>query len=144
MNAPTLAQQTRKAGWSPAEAFLGILTLIAVWDGQKAAQRLEAVHFHACRSLFLRPFGEKGRIQLHQKVVERMGAAHDEALSEACAALPPTMGASVYATCIDVLSAAGALSESDRSIIAQLRPLLHVDEMLAAQIETIILLKNRY
>lgn len=145
MNAPFVLQSSPKSqAWSAPEALLGILTTIAVWDGQRAARRLALVHAFAKQSTFLHPLGEAGLIALQTKVVERIGAAHGDALAQACAALPPEMGPSVYAQCLDVVASIGPLSECDRAIMAELRSLLSVDPPLAEKVETVILLKNRY
>lgn len=132
------------AHWSDQEAFLGVMTLMAVWEAHGATSRLRAVHAFAERSPFLSALGEKGLVQLHDDVVKRMGEAECDALEQACAQLPSDMGASVYAACVDVLGAPGTLSDVDRGMLERLRALLSVDAALARQIETVLLLKNRY
>jgi hypothetical protein len=148
MNRPFVKRQAPGAGWSAHEAFLGVPTMIAVCDGQHAARRLRAVHDFAARSPFLATLGEQGLVQLHADVVKRIGEAKQQggcdALEQACAILPSEMQASVYAACVDILGAYGNLSEADRGVLDRLRNLLNIDAGLALQIETVLLLKNRF
>ena len=144
MNAPFVIHSTAQGAWSVPEAFLGVLTLAGVWDGQHASARLAAVHAFAKRSPFLATLGEAGLNQLQEKVVERIGESSGDPLSRACAALPREMGASIYAACVDILASTGELSESDRTLMAELRSLLRIEAGLAEQIETVAQLKNRY
>lgn len=141
---PALKTAAPKASWTQAEAFLGLLTLVAVCDGQKAANRLETVHALAKRSPFLKPLGEKGVIRLHSDVVERIGAAGPNAFEEACAALPAHMRESLYAQCMDVLAMTAPPSTEDQNLVSELRRLLSIEATRAQEIESVIFLKNQY
>ena len=145
MNAPVSETLPKShAHWSAHEAFLGILTLVAVWDGHKATSRLRGVRAFAERSPFLSALGEKRQIQLQSDVVMRMGECEGEALDQVCAILPPEMHASMYAACADILGAAGVFSKDDRALLDQLRTLLGIEPQQAEEIEAVLLLKNRF
>ena len=148
MNAALAQPQVNRSDWSAQEAFLGILTLVAVCDGQRAAKRLCAVHDFAERSPFLTALGEKRLVQLHGDVVKRIGEAKCDAerdvLEEACANLPAEMRPSIYAACVDILGADGILNTQERELLDRLQNLLLIEPASASQIETVILLKNRF
>ena len=130
--------------WSAADAFLGVMTLVAVQDIRTAETRMRAVHEFAGRSPFLRKCSDKGLPHLQSGVVKRIDAAGCHALEQACVALPAEMRESVYAACIDILGASGLLSDQDRILANRLRVLLKMEPVLAQQIETVLLLKNRF
>jgi hypothetical protein len=130
--------------WSAADAFLGVMTLVAVQDVRTAETRMRAVHEFAERSPFLRKYGEQGLPHLQSNVVKCIDAAGCHALERACSALPAEMRESVYAACLDILAASGVLSDQDRVLTNRLRVLLQIEPVLARQIETVLLLKNRF
>lgn len=142
---PALVEaKAARAHWSAEEAFLGILTLAAVCDGQKASRRLCAVHDFAERSPFLAALGERALIQLQGDVVKRIGEAKSDPLEQACGVLPAEMRPSIYAACVDILCADGLVADRERELLDRLQKLLVIDSVSASQIEAVILLKNRF
>jgi hypothetical protein len=135
---------TQAPKWTAFEAFLGVLTIVAVSSVGEAANRLRTLHGFAQRSPFLQILSEQGLVRLHVDVAERIYEAGCNALEQACAFLPEEMRSSTYAACFDLLSEKGELSGPDRAMASRLRALLRIDDALAPQIASVMLLKNRF
>lgn len=144
MNAIASQMRPRGAHWNVPEAFVGVLTIVAVSNTKDAAPRLRAVHAFVQRSPFLAGLGEQGLVQIHADAVNRIAEAGGAALEQACAVLPSQMRSSMYAACFDILARSGVLSARDRELANLLAGLLHIEAGLAQNIENVLLVKNRF
>lgn len=133
----------RNTGWTIPEAFLGVIVSAAMADGEMDGSEQEAILHLASRSRALKSLSHADLARINDTVNQRL-LDRPEALREACDTLPPEMGLSVFAHCVDLLLADGQLLSSEARFLQELVGLLSVDPAKANLITEALIIKAQY
>lgn len=132
-----------QAGWSTPEAFVAVLLAAVTCDGDLAAIEHEELLALAHRSRALMSLTTRQLSELNVKVIGRL-RDEEEALAQACAAIPEEMRLSLFAHALDLVLADGDLNQDEADFLNALILNLNLDRDGVERVADVITLKNRY
>lgn len=130
--------------WTVPEAFFCILFTAVACDGDLGRLEQEELLALAHRSRALKALTITELGDVNASVAARMAARPEQALAEACAALPREMGASVLAHALDLVLCDGALAPAEAAFLNDLIAALGLDAETARRVADVMVLKNQY
>jgi uncharacterized tellurite resistance protein B-like protein len=136
-------RQNRATDWSVPEAFLCLLVSAAMADGNLAAEEQMEIHALARRSRALKSVSPNLLATTNASVNKRL-ATRPNALREACDTLPTDMRLPVFAHCVDIVLADGALLPVEADFLNRIMGFLAIDEADGMRIMQVMLAKNLY
>lgn len=129
--------------WTISEAYICLLLSAAMADGTVSGEESEEIRAIAHRSRTLKSLDENELAEANKVIVERRNNRPDW-LAEACRALPREMRLSVFAHCLDITLADGALVSQEAEYLETIVELLEIAPEDAAMVTRVISIKNRY
>jgi uncharacterized tellurite resistance protein B-like protein len=135
--------QQRHTDWSVHEAFLCLLLSAAVADGNIAAEEQSEIYALARRSRALKTV-PAGKLAAANAVVEKRLQGRPNGLQEACESLPLDMRLPVFAHCVDIILADGALLPVEAEFLNKITAFLGIDPADAKRVLEVLLVKNRF
>ena len=132
-----------QSDWTIPEAFICLLLSAAFADGEVSAEEQEEIRAIAHRSRTLKNMDQNQLAEANRVVLQRRKDRPDW-LSEACEALPREMHLSIFAHCLDITMADGALVPAEAAYLEQLVSVLGIVPGDAELITKVISMKNRY
>lgn len=141
---PLLEERAGTAeGWAVPEAFVAVLLTAVTCDGDLAAIEHEELLALAHRSRALMSLTARQLAEINVKVAQRLRDS-DDALAQACAAVPQEMRLSLFAHALDLALADGDLSQEEADLLNALVVNFELDGGAVRRITDVIVLKNRY
>ncbi|MEL6754189.1 MAG: tellurite resistance TerB family protein [Pseudomonadota bacterium] len=132
-----------QSDWTIPEAFLCLILSAAFADGEVSAEEQEEIRAIAHRSRTLKSMDANELAEANRIVLQRRKDRPDW-LGEACEALPREMHLSVFAHCLDITLADGALVPAEAAFLEQLVAVLGILPGDAELITKVLTMKNRY
>src|SRR5262245_28955693 len=119
-------KQQRNTDWSVPEAFLCLLLSAASADGNVAAEEQAEIMALARRSRALKSVNPSQLAAANASVNQRL-KARPNGLQEACESLPMDMRLPVFAHCVDIILADGALLPIEAEFLNKIMAFLGLD-----------------
>lgn len=135
--------QQRAASWSIPESYLCLLIEASMADGAFDPEELASIQTIARRSRVLATLSAQELASVNESV-NRRRSQNPVAFAEACASLPPDMAVSVFASCVDIITADGQLLNSEADFLERLRAGLAIPVEHARHVLEIMLIKAQY
>jgi uncharacterized tellurite resistance protein B-like protein len=129
--------------WSIVEAYVCLLLAAASVDGKVTAEEQGEIIALARRSRVLKSVDGKQLVQANAVATERTRNRPD-GLKEACESLPDDMRLSIFAHCVDIVLADGALLPVEADFLNRITAYFNLAEVDARRVMEAILIKNRY
>jgi uncharacterized tellurite resistance protein B-like protein len=142
----TLTEQfktTRATDWSIPEAFLCLLLSAAAADGNVAQEEQVEIQALARRSRALKTVSASQLAAANATVTQRL-KDRPNGLQEACESLPMDMRLPVFAHCVDIVLADGALLAIEAEFLNKMMAYLGLDANDGKRILEVLLVKNRF
>ncbi len=128
--------------WTPAEAFLCIITGAATADGVISPEENEEILVTLHRSrLFKSESGDKLR-EIGIRVADRLQRRGDHAVEDACALLPREFANSAFAHAVDIVMADGVYVRAEVDYLEKLVTWLGISHDDARKIVEVLDMKN--
>jgi uncharacterized tellurite resistance protein B-like protein len=128
--------------WSPQEALFCVLFCACVCDGGLERIEQETLLALIHRSRALKALGEEELEDLNGAVSAKLHGREDEALGEACQALPPALRLPLFAQALDIILSDGDLTQKESAFLNRLAAYLHLAEADIRRVAEVISLKN--
>lgn len=138
-----LAQEFQASDWSISEAFMCLIVSAAYADHELAEEEKQEIAALVRRSRTMKRHTQAELAVINQTVNKRM-RERDNALQEACQALPHDMRISLFAHCVDIVLADGKLLPQEATFLNTITELMGLDAARAKEVMTVIMHKNRY
>ncbi len=136
-------KQHRNTDWTVPEAFLCLLLAAASADGVVAREEQAEIRALTRRSRALKSVSEQQLAEANSVVVERL-KNRPNGLQEACESLPMDMRLPVFAHCVDIILADGALLPVEAEFLNQISAYLRLDAADSKRVMEVLLVKNRF
>jgi uncharacterized tellurite resistance protein B-like protein len=136
-------QQQRNTDWSVPEAFLCLLLSAAVADGNVTLEEQAEIHALARRSRALKSVNANQLAAANNAVNQRLKTRPD-GLREACESLPMDMRLPVFAHCVDIILADGALLPIEAEFLNKVMAFMGIDAADGKRVMEVMLVKNRF
>jgi uncharacterized tellurite resistance protein B-like protein len=133
----------RNADWSIPEAFLCLILSAAAADGNVAVEEQAEIYALARRSRALKSVAPNQMASLNNAVNQRLNSRPD-GLREACDSLPGDMRLPVFAHCVDIILADGALLPIEADFLNKITGFLGIEPEEAKRVMEVLLIKNRF
>jgi uncharacterized tellurite resistance protein B-like protein len=134
---------TRATDWSIPEAFLCLLLSAAVSDGNVGPEEQAEIQALARRSRALKTVNPSQLASANATVMQRL-KDRPNGLQEACESLPMDMRLPVFAHCVDIVLADGALLAIEAEFLNKITSYMALDSADAKRILEVMLVKNRF
>lgn len=135
--------QHRATDWSVPEAFLCLLISAAMADGNLAPEEQMELHALARRSRALKSVAPNLLATTNASVNKRL-STRPNALREACDTLPTDMRLPVFAHCVDIVLADGALLPIEADFLNRIMGFMAIDAGDGKRVMEVMLAKNLY
>ncbi len=129
--------------WTLPEAFLCLILASAAADGSVSPEEQEEIRAIAHRSRTLKSLSENELAEANSVVLQRRKDRADW-LKQACEVIPQEMRLSLFAHCLDIALADGALVQSEADYLEELVGVLRLSPGDAELVTKVISMKNRY
>ena len=136
-------KQQRNTDWSVPESFLCLLLSAAAADGNVSLEEQAEIHALARRSRALKSVNPNQLAAANAAVSQRL-KARPEGLREACESLPLDMRLPVFAHCVDIILADGALLPVEADFLNKIMSFLGLESADAKRVMEVMLVKNRF
>jgi uncharacterized tellurite resistance protein B-like protein len=136
-------KQQRNTDWSVPEAFLCLLLSAAAADGNVALEEQAEIYALARRSRALKSVAPNQLAAANASVNQRL-KARPNGLQEACESLPMDMRLPVFAHCVDIILADGALLPVEADFLNKVMAFLGLDPNDGKRVMEVMLVKNRF
>ncbi|HVY88448.1 MAG TPA: TerB family tellurite resistance protein [Hyphomonadaceae bacterium] len=136
-------KQQRNTDWSVPEAFLCLLLAAASVDGNVSVEEQGEIYALARRSRALKTVSPSQLAAANTSVNERL-KNRPNGLQEACQSLPMDMRLPVFAHCVDIILADGALLPVEADYLNKIMAFMQLDANDAKRIMEVLLVKNRF
>jgi uncharacterized tellurite resistance protein B-like protein len=136
-------KQQRNTDWSVPEAFLCLLLSAAAADGNVALEEQAEIYALARRSRALKSVAPNQLAAANASVNQRL-KARPNGLQEACESLPMDMRLPVFAHCVDIILADGALLPVEADFLNKVMAFLGLDANDGKRVMEVMLVKNRF
>jgi uncharacterized tellurite resistance protein B-like protein len=130
------------SSWTPQEALFAVLFSAAVCDGGLDRIEQETLLALIHRSRALKALGDEELEDINASVSAKLHGREDEALEEACKALPPAPRLPLFALALDIILADGDLTQQEAAFLNRLAAGLQLSESDVRRVADIIILKN--
>jgi uncharacterized tellurite resistance protein B-like protein len=134
---------TRATDWSIPEAFLCLLLSAAAADGNVAPEEQAEIQALARRSRALKTVNASQLATANATVMQRL-KDRPNGLQEACESLPMDMRLPVFAHCVDIVLADGALLAIEAEFLNKITAYMALESGDAKRILEVMLVKNRF
>ena len=131
-----------KSSWTPQEALFAVLFFATVSDGGLDRIEQETLLALVHRSRALKTLGDEELENLNASVSAKLHGREDEALEEACQALPSPLRLPLFAQALDIVLADGDLTQKESAFLNRLAAYLQLVEADVRRIADVIILKN--
>jgi uncharacterized tellurite resistance protein B-like protein len=136
-------KQQRNTDWSVPEAFLCLLLSAAAADGNVSLEEQAEIHALARRSRALKTVNPNQLAAANASVSQRL-KTRQNGLQEACESLPVDMRLPVFAHCVDIILADGALLPIEADFLNKIMTFLGIDAADGKRVMEVMLVKNRF
>ena len=136
-------KQQRNTDWSVPEAFLCLLLSAAAADGNVALEEQSEIYALARRSRALKTVNANQLAGANAAVNQRL-KARPNGLQEACESLPVDMRLPVFAHCVDIILADGALLPIEAEFLNKIMAFLGIEAADGKRVMEVLLVKNRF
>lgn len=136
-------KQQRNTDWSVPEAFLCLLLSAAAADGNVALEEQSEIYALARRSRALKTVNANQLAGANAAVNQRL-KARPNGLQEACESLPMDMRLPVFAHCVDIILADGALLPIEAEFLNKIMAFLGIEAADGKRVMEVMLVKNRF
>ncbi len=136
-------KQQRNTDWSVPEAFLCLLLSAAAADGNVALEEQAEIYALARRSRALKTVNANQLAGANAAVNQRL-KARPNGLQEACESLPVDMRLPVFAHCVDIILADGALLPIEAEFLNKIMAFLGIEAADGKRVMEVLLVKNRF
>jgi uncharacterized tellurite resistance protein B-like protein len=136
-------KQQRNTDWSVPEAFLCLLLSAAAADGNVALEEQAEIYALARRSRALKTVNASQLAGANAAVNQRL-KARPNGLQEACESLPMDMRLPVFAHCVDIILADGALLPVEAEFLNKIMAFLGIEAADGKRVMEVLLVKNRF
>lgn len=129
--------------WSVAEAYFAVLFAAATCDGTLGREEQETLLALVHRSRALKALSTEDLAAVNTAVVERLRQGGDEALANACTALPANLRLPTFAQALDIILCDGELVRAEAAFLNKLVADLQLARADVERVADVLLLKNR-
>jgi uncharacterized tellurite resistance protein B-like protein len=136
-------KQQRNTDWSVPEAFLCLILSAAAADGNVAAEEQAEIHALARRSRALKTIAPNQLAAANTSVSQRL-KTRPNGLQEACESLPMDMRLPVFAHCVDIILADGALLPIEAEFLNKIMSFMGLEPADGKRVMEVMLVKNRF
>lgn len=136
-------KQQRNTDWSVPEAFLCLLLSAAISDGNVSLEEQSEIYALARRSRALKTVNANQLAAANASVNKRL-KERPEGLKEACESLPLDMRLPVFAHCVDIILADGALLAVEADFLNKIMGYLGLNPDEGKRVMEVMLIKNRF
>lgn len=136
-------KQQRNTDWSVPEAFLCLLLSAAAADGNVSLEEQAEIHALARRSRALKSVNPNQLAAANASVNQRL-KTRPNGLQEACESLPLDMRLPVFAHCVDIILADGALLPVEADFLNKIMSFLGIETADGKRVMEVMLVKNRF
>jgi len=133
----------RATDWTIPEAFLCLLLSAASADGVVAAEEQAEILALARRSRALKTVSAPQLATANATVTQRL-KERPAGLQEACESLPADMRLPVFAHCVDIVLADGALQQIEAEFLNKIVGFLALEAAESKRVMEVMLVKNRF
>jgi uncharacterized tellurite resistance protein B-like protein len=133
----------RATDWSAAEIFLCLLLAAAGADGNVCREEHAEIQALAMRLRTLKSLTAAQLAAVNATVTERMRTRRD-GLREACESLPQDMRLPIFAHCVDIVLADGALLPVEADFLNRVASHMGIDSNDGKRVLEVMLLKNQF
>jgi uncharacterized tellurite resistance protein B-like protein len=133
----------RNTDWTVPEAFLCLLLSASAADGNVALEEQAEIHALVRRSRALKTVTANQLAQANTTINQRL-KSRPNGLQEACESLPSDMRLPIFAHCVDIILADGALLPIEAEFLNKIMAYLQVDAADGKRIMEVLLVKNRF
>ena len=134
---------SRATDWSVPEAFLCLLLSAAAADGNVALEEQAEIYALARRSRALKTVDANQLAAANTTINTRL-KSRPEGLKEACESLPLDMRLPIFAHCVDIILADGALLPIEAEFLNKIMAFLGLDPADGKRVMEVMLVKNRF
>jgi uncharacterized tellurite resistance protein B-like protein len=134
---------SRATDWSVPEAFLCLLLSAAAADGNVALEEQAEIYALARRSRALKTVDANQLAAANTTINTRL-KSRPEGLKEACESLPLDMRLPIFAHCVDIILADGALLPIEAEFLNKIMAFLGLDQADGKRVMEVMLVKNRF
>ncbi|MEL6386510.1 MAG: tellurite resistance TerB family protein [Pseudomonadota bacterium] len=138
-----LAKDFEANDWTISEAFMGLILSAAFSDGNMGPEEREEIGVLIKRSRTMKRLSPNDLHAVNQTVAAKL-KERDNAVEEACQALPLEMRTSVFAHCVDIILLDGMLHPSEATFLNDIAKYMGLDAELGQNIMSVLMLKNRF
>jgi uncharacterized tellurite resistance protein B-like protein len=136
-------QDKRATDWSVPEAFLCLLLSASAADGNVSLEEQAEIQALARRSRALKSVAQNQLAAANAAVNQRL-KNRPNGVQEACESLPMDMRLPVFAHCVDIILADGALLPVEADFLNKITTFLNLDPADAKRVMEVLLVKNRF
>ena len=136
-------KQQRNTDWSVPEAFLCLLLSAAAADGNVSLEEQAEIHALARRSRALKTVNPNQLAAANAAVNQRL-KSRPNGIQEACESLPVDMRLPVFAHCVDIILADGALLPVEADFLNKIMSFLGIEAADGKRVMEVMLVKNRF
>lgn len=136
-------REQRATDWSVPEAFLCLLLSAAAADGNVSLEEQAEIHALARRSRALKSVPANQLAAANAAVNQRL-KNRQNGVQEACESLPVDMRLPVFAHCVDIILADGALLPVEADFLNKIMAFLDIETADGKRIMEVLLVKNRF
>jgi uncharacterized tellurite resistance protein B-like protein len=136
-------REQRTTDWTVPEAFLCLLLSAAASDGNVALEEQAEIYALARRSRALKTVNASQLAQANNVVNQRL-KERPNGLQEACQSLPADMRLPVFAHCVDIILADGALLPIEADFLNKITAFLGLEAADCKRVMEVMLVKNRF
>ena len=136
-------REHRATDWSVPEAFLCLLLSAAAADGNVSLEEQAEIHALARRSRALKSIAPSQLANANASVNQKL-KNRPNGIQEACESLPMDMRLPVFAHCVDIILADGALLPVEAEFLNKISSFLGLEAADAKRVMEVLLVKNRF
>lgn len=133
----------RNTDWTVPEAFLCLLLSASAADGNVALEEQAEIHALVRRSRALKTVNQNQLAQANTVINQRL-KSRPNGLQEACESLPSDMRLPIFAHCVDIILADGALLPVEADFLNKIMAYLSIEPADGKRIMEVLLVKNRF
>lgn len=136
-------KQQRNTDWTVPEAFICLLLAAAAADGNVGLEEQAEIHALARRSRALKTINAAQLAAANTTVTKRL-QSRPNGLKEACESLPMDMRLPVFAHCVDIILADGALLPVEADFLNRIMAYMGIEAADGQRVMEVMLVKNRF
>ena len=136
-------RQQRNTDWTVPEAFICLLLAAAAADGNVGLEEQAEIHALARRSRALKTINAAQLAAANTTVTKRL-QSRPNGLKEACESLPMDMRLPVFAHCVDIILADGALLPVEADFLNRIMAYMGIEAADGQRVMEVMLVKNRF